>query len=239
MMQNQSSTLRMQDLREGPYEKALRCGVLCLSDEELLAILIRSGTRERNALNLAYDVMQARDAGLCNVEELSLQELQEIRGLGKVKALTLKAACELGRRITIEGKRQKMQMDDPSSVASYFMEQMRHEPVERVMMAFFDNRCGFLSEHLLSIGTEDRSFVSVRLIFRQALRENASYVIVLHNHPSGDPCPSREDRLITDKIFRAGNLVEIPLADHIIIGDRRYYSFKEHGDLTPREGTNL
>ncbi|MDD5867293.1 RadC family protein [Lachnospiraceae bacterium YH-ros2228] len=239
MMQNPSSTLRMQDLKEGPYEKALRCGVLCLSDEELLAILIRSGTREKNALALAYEVMQAKNAGLCNVEELSLKELTAIRGLGTVKALTLKAACELGRRITMEGKRQKIKLDDPSSVASYFMEQMRHEAVEKVLLAFFDNHCGFLSEHLLSIGTEDRSFVSLRLIFREALRENASYFILLHNHPSGDPCPSREDRMITERICKAGDMLEIPLADHIIIGDRRYYSFKEHGELLPREGTDL
>lgn len=231
MNQTGAMYVRMNDLCEGPYEKGLRRGVLCLSDEELLAILIRSGYRERNALCIASEVLSLGRSGVRNISERSVNDLKRIKGLGTVKALTLKAAAELGRRIQAAEKRESVRMNSPESVAGYFMERMSGETVETVCVAFFDRGFQLIGETELSRGTEDRSFLSIRNVFLEACRFGASHLIVLHNHPSGNPEPSMEDRRITDRLREAGNLMEIPLEDHIIIGQRIYYSFKEHGDL--------
>lgn len=237
MIKDNSCSLRMQEYPDGPYEKALRYGVLCLCDEELLAILIRAGYKDQNALSIAHQLMQLDRNGLRNIQEKSIEELTRIKGVGSIKALTLKAACELGKRISKAERFQRMEMNSSDSIAMYYMEEMKNEDVEIVRLVFFNHRFGLLTEQLLSRGTLDASLVSIRSIFREGIRANASYVVILHNHPSGDPNPSREDYLVTEKVKKAGELLEIPLIDHIIIGDNYYYSFKEHEELSPREGT--
>ena len=158
---------------------------------------------------------------------MSLKELQEVPGIGKVKAIQLKCIAELSKRIAQTGRQQAVVMQNAFSVADYYMEQLRHEEKEHLMLCMFDTKCHLIADSILSIGTVNASLISPREIFLKAFEYHAVYVILVHNHPSGNPLPSRQDIEVTRKIVEGGRLLEIELADHIIIGDKKYFSFKE------------
>ena len=207
-----------------PYEKFLKSGAASLSEAELLAIILRTGTRNCPALALAGQVLSlscGRERGLNALHHISLAELMDIPGIGEVKAVKIKCIAELSKRMAMERAGQELKFDAPKTVASYFMEELRHE----------DNRLHLIEKYVLSIGTVNESLLSPREVFVQALKCKASHVMLLHNHPSGDALPSGQDILITKKIKEAGELVGIPLIDHIIIGDGCYTSLKEKGLL--------
>ena len=216
---------------ERPYEKFLRSGEEHLSDAELLAIVIKTGTKKENSVDIARKILQGNHNNLLNLYDLSYRDLQHYPGIGQVKAIQLKAVAELSRRIAKTQRGYQLKMDNPSSIADYYMEQLRHRKEEVLMCAFFDAKCNFLGDVLISKGNVNSAYVSPREIFRHAFDYEAVLFILLHNHPSGDPTPSKDDINITYRIHKGAQILELQLVDHIIIGDNRYYSFKENKQL--------
>lgn len=213
-----------------PYEKFIALGPEALSDAELIAIILRTGTRSFSALELAKRILRktnGSDEGLNCLHHLSLQELKEIPGIGEVKAVKLKCMAEIAVRMSREKASGKLKFDSPRSVAEYYMEEMRHQEKEKILLLLLDNKLHFIEEYMISLGTVNSSLLSTRDVFIRALKVRASHIMLLHNHPSGDPKPSRQDILITRKIKEAGELMDIPLVDHIILGDGIYTSLKE------------
>lgn len=218
---------------EKPYEKCQHYGPQCLSDAELLAVIFRTGTRGKTSIELARQILADENRSLLNLYTYDYKRMMQIPGIGKVKAVQLKCIAEISRRIAGTVRLRGMTLSDPSSVADYYMERLRHEEKEQAVVCMFDSKCHFLGDSILSIGTANASLISPRDIFIQALRAQAISIILLHNHPSGNPKPSREDEHITRRIAECGRLLQIQLADHIIIGDNNYYSFREKGLLEP------
>ena len=214
-----------------PYEKFLKHGAASLTDAELLAIIIRTGTRNASALSIAQQILNRfeQNRQLNSLHHITMQELMGIDGIGEVKAVKIKCIAELSTRMAKQHAAQTLGFKMPSSIADYYMEQMRHEEVEKVLLLLLDTKLHLMEEYLLSKGTVNASLLSVREVFRHALRAGACKIVLLHNHPSGNCSPSMEDLSITKKIIEAGKLMEIPLLDHLIVGDGCYLSLKEHG----------
>lgn len=228
-----SEHLTMKNLPESerPYEKFLAQGVESLSDAELLAIILKTGTKEESSLDIARKLLQGNHNNLLNLYDLTYRELIQYAGIGQVKATQLKVVAELSKRIAKTTSGYTLQMDTPSSIANYYMEQLRHCKEELLICAFFDSKCNFIGDANISKGSVNYAYVSPRDIFRHAFDFKAVLFVMLHNHPSGDPFPSEDDFQITYRIGKGANLLELQLADHIIIGDNKYYSFKENGKL--------
>lgn len=216
---------------ERPYERFAALGQEALSDAELLAIILKTGTREMTSLDVARTLLSRCQGNLLNLYELSYEELIEQKGIGPVKAIQLKAVAELSRRIARTKRGYQLKLNNPQSIADYFMEDMRHYRMEVFKGAFFDAKCSFLGEEKISTGSLAFAYVSPMELFRKALLRNAVMIVILHNHPSGDPAPSTEDAELTNKIAEGAQLLGLTLADHIIIGDNRYYSFRENNRL--------
>lgn len=227
MVQTFTSMKELPD-SEKPYEKFLESGAEALSDAELLAVIIRSGTQGKKSIEVAQDFLAQGSRNLLNLYEISFDEMKSIHGIGQVKAIQLKCVAELSKRIAKTRYRDKLSMNHPQTIADYYMERMRHEKQERLLALFFDNRCRLLSDVTMSIGSITTTFVSPREIFLAALRCNAVQIILLHNHPSGNTEPSADDDTVTKRIEECGVLLGIPLIDHIILGDQSYYSYREH-----------
>lgn len=225
----------MKDLPESdrPYEKALRQGVQILSDQELLAVILRSGMPGFSSLDLAAALMRLSKStsypGLTGILHLSVTDLMEIPGIGKVKALQIKCIGELSKRISQSAARRQLSFTDAASIGAFYMEQLRHEEQEHLIAMMLDCKNNLITDIALAKGTANTAFITPREIFVEALRQHAAHLILVHNHPSGDPTPSRADIQFTQQVARTGELVGIHLLDHVIIGDQRYYSFVEEG----------
>lgn len=213
---------------EQPYEKYVLHGEESLSDAELLAIILKSGTKEANSLDIAREILKGNHNNLLNLYDLSYRDLMQFSGVGKVKAIQLKAVAELSRRISKTNSGYRLRMDNPESIADYYMEQLRHAKQEQLLCAFFDAKNNFLGDVVVSKGAVNYAYVSPRDIFRYAFDYEAVMFILLHNHPSGDPTPSEDDLHITRRIEKGAQILQLELVDHIIVGDNRYYSFKEN-----------
>ena len=224
--------MKMKDLpvQKRPYEKCRALGPGALSDEELVAVIIRTGSRSENSLELAGRIMELSlpGDGLAGLLHRSLPEFMSIEGSGVVKGLQLCCIGELSRRIW---RRKSLEASpafcEPADIASYYMEEMRHLEQEEVRAMFLDTKQVLLRDVLLSRGTVNASLISPREVLIQALCNRAVTMILVHNHPSGDPSPSKEDIAMTKRLSQAASLVGVPLIDHIIIGDLRYLSFRE------------
>lgn len=212
-----------------PYEKALESGPEALKDDELLAVILRSGTQGKSSVRLAADVLKKAGGTLAGLYALSLPELKEIDGIGNVKALELLCLAELSKRIARSRTEKRPDCSDASRVALRYMESMRHRPQEVLMLLVLDVRYRLLYETEISKGSVSESMVPVREIFVTALQHRAVNIILIHNHPSGDPSPSGADIVSTEKVSAAGRLIGIALTDHIIIGDGSYVSLREKG----------
>ena len=214
-----------------PYEKCVAFGPGFLTDAELIACILRSGTREYTSVALAELLLKHRkgNEGLEGLCTLSYEELTEVPGIGRVKALQIQCIFELAKRISRSRAAKCLNFTEPGSVADYYMEEYRHREQEHLLLLFLDNKSNLLGEKELFTGTVNASLVSPREIYLEALKFHAVGIILLHNHPSGDPTPSDADRRITRKVWEAGSLLDIPLLDHIVIGDRKYVSFREEG----------
>lgn len=217
-----------------PYEKFLAYGADSLTNAELLAIILRTGTASMPAMSLAQQILAAggeengRLSCLCS---LSMHDLCQIRGIGEVKAVRLLCIAEISRRISQENAAESLSFRSPGSVARYFMESLRHERQENVILVLLDTRMTMIRSEVLSTGTVNLSLLSPRDVYMRALKGGAVYILLLHNHPSGDATPSEQDISATRKVREAGECLEIPLLDHIVIGDRCYTSMKEAGLL--------
>ena len=227
------NTLRIKDLQENdrPYERCRNLGPEALSDAELLSIIIKNGTRSHTAIELAQEILCATGSGLQGLHHLHIEELTSIAGIGFVKAIQIKALCELSKRLSKAESRDKVTVDNPASVAMYYGQDLKHKESEHLMMIALNSKSVILGEYIISTGTVNSSIASPREIFTTALRMKAVSIILLHNHPSGDPSPSREDKVVTRRIKEAGDIVGISLIDHIIIGNNSYISFRENGYL--------
>ena len=218
-----------------PYEKCIREGAGSLSDSELLAVILRSGTKEASSLSLANKILAlAEDSsypGLLGLLHLSLAQLMKIRGIGKVKAVQLQCIGELSKRMASAAARPALSFHNPDTIARYYMERLRHEEQEHLYCMMLDNKNHLLAEHLLSRGTANATIVTPREVFMEALRHHALCLILIHNHPSGDPSPSQCDMDVTRRMYQAGELMGIHLLDHVVIGDQKYFSFREQGLL--------
>lgn len=214
---------------ERPYEKFLAAGAEHLSDAELLAVIIKSGTNGLKSVEVAQNFLNLKNRSLMNLYEVSFEEMIKIQGIGKVKAIQLKCIAELSKRIAETKYYSKITLKNAKSIADYYMERLRHEKQEYLIVCMLDTKCKFLDDAVISKGTVNSSIVSPREIFLTALRKQAVQIILIHNHPSGSPAPSMEDNLVTEKVYECGRLLGIELADHIIIGDRDYYSYREAG----------
>lgn len=214
---------------ELPYEKCLKAGAECLSDAELLAVILRTGSKGTNALELSREILDAGQPqkGLLGLYHMTIPELCRIRGVGEVKAVQLKCIAELSRRIARYSVEKTLCFRDAATIAGYYMEEMRHLEQEQMLLLMLDTKCNLLAQQFISKGSVNCSVISPREIFLLALQHHAVFVILLHNHPSGDPSPSEEDKSFTRRIYLAGELTGISLLDHIIVGDRRYASFRE------------
>lgn len=213
-----------------PYERFLRFGPENLTETELLAIIIRTGTKDCNAMQLAEQVLSLAKypkEGLLGLYDVSLKELQGIRGIGEVKAVKLKCLTELTMRMSAATAKRGDCFNSSGQVADYFMERLRHKKTECVILVCLDAKTQMISEQKLSEGSVRMSLISPREIFLTALQCNAVNILLVHNHPSGDPTPSRADRELTSNLKELGDKMNIPLLDHVIIGDNRYTSFKE------------
>ena len=215
-----------------PYEKFDQLGASSLTDEELLAIIIRTGTKDANALKLGKEILKlgnncGQANGLLSLQHLSIDQMMGIKGIGFVKAIRIKCVTEFSKRIAMETFKSGIRFDCPSTIADYYMEQLRHLEVEQVVMVMTDSKNQFLTDYILSSGTVNMSLISPREVFLNALKMQAVNILLVHNHPSGDPTPSREDIEITNRIHEASQIMNIPLVDHIIIGDNTYMSLKE------------
>ena len=216
---------------ERPYEKFISSGEDSLSDAELLAIILKSGTQKENSLDIARRLLQGNHNNLLNLYDLSYRDLMRYPGIGQIKAIQLKAVAELSKRIAKTKSGYHLKLDNPSSIADYYMEQLRHRKEEVLICAFFDAKCNFLGDALISKGSVNSAYVSPRDVFRYAFDYEAVLLILLHNHPTGDPTPSKDDLKITYRIEKGAQILELQLVDHIIIGDNKYYSFKENKQL--------
>ncbi len=220
--------------KESPYERFESMGPQALTDDELLAIIIRTGTVGISALELAHKITamsSGNRSGILALNSVPLEELMQIKGIGKVKAIKLKCVAEICMRMQMRSKEEQLTFDNPAVIAEYYMEKLRHLETEHVYLLLTDTRNRLLKEVLIAKGTVNESAVSTREIFIEALRYHAVHIIVIHNHPSGDPTPSTQDIAMTDILSEASHLMNIPLLDHIIIGDNRYTSLKEKGYL--------
>ena len=215
---------------ERPRERMVKEGPKALSNQEIIAILLGSGTRFESVLQLSARVLQHFD-GLRLLKEATVKELMEIRGIGEAKAVQIIAAIELGRRIQQFTREERYTIRSPEDVANYVMEEMRHLQQEHFVCLYLNTKNHVLHKKTIFIGSLNSSIVHPREVFKEALRYSAASIICLHNHPSGDATPSQEDIEVTKRLDHCGKMLGIDVLDHIIIGDNRFCSLKEKGYL--------
>ncbi len=230
-MPSRKLTLRELPVDERPREKLIYNGEQSLSDAELLAIVIRSGTPKESALQLAQRILKEL-GDLRKLSALTVTELcGRFHGVGPAKAAQLKAALELARRYSKELSATRPRFSNSELVFLHFHDSFLGKTKEELWVAVLDMKNRLILKEQVSTGTLSGSLVHPREVFQVAIRNAAAGLILLHNHPSGDPAPSPEDRKVTLQIAEAGKLLGIPLLDHIIIGNQKYFSFKDNGAL--------
>ena len=227
-MQDEAIMIRDLPLEERPREKLKSLGAAALSNAELLAILLRSGSRNESAVQMASRIL-ARVGGLRNLPDLSLEDLQENKGIGPDKAVTIKAALELGSRLATTPRQLAESIVTPGQAADLFMEELRYKKKEYFKILLLNTKNHVISREEISVGSLSASIVHPREIFNIPLRKSAASIILFHNHPSGDPTPSQQDLEVTRRLVDAGNLLGVTVRDHIIIGDGCFFSFREKG----------
>lgn len=222
-------TLKIKDipLEERPREKFKRNGFSRLSDADLIAILLRTGTKEMSVKDLATDLLK-KVGGIKNLQNISLEILSKIKGIGEVKAITLLAGLELGYRALDSETKEKKKIKTAEDLYDFFKTKTQNFTQEHFIAVFLNSKNEIIEYKTIFIGSANKSIVHPRDIFKEAIKYAAVKLMVVHNHPSGDPTPSKEDALFTKRLIDAGNLLQIPLLEHLIIGKETYYSFYDH-----------
>ncbi|UIR57649.1 DNA repair protein RadC [Sphingobacterium sp. SRCM116780] len=212
-----------------PREKLVEQGRRALSDAELLAILISSGSREETAVELCRRILSNVQHNLNNLSKLEVSELCTFKGIGEAKAVAIIAALELGRRRKEASHEEKPVLNSSKRVYEYFKYQMQDLPHEEFWVLYLNTRCKILDKQLIGRGGNDFTPVDVRIILRNALNCKASSLILIHNHPSGTLSASQADKVLTKKIIEASKIMDIKINDHVIFTDDSYYSFRDEG----------
>lgn len=223
--------LKKLPLEERPREKMMHLGAMVLSNSELLAIIIRTGTRDASAIDVSRKVLGTLEGDFSELSQATLEELCAVEGIGESKACQILAAIELGKRLNATSIKRKVRLASPKDVIRYFSAELSQLRVEKFIGVFLNTKSEVINWDVISVGTLNAAIVHPREVYSRALKRSAASLLVLHNHPSGHPAPSREDRLITERLDEVGKIMGIPLIDHIIIGYNDYYSFKEENQL--------
>ncbi len=226
--------LRMKDIpaSERPYEKLEKFGPETLSNAELLAIVIRTGSSEETSVTLAQRLLALGEdrGGITHLHDLSVEELRRMKGIGRVKSLQIKAVMELSKRVSASLiNNNRVTIKSPVEVSALLMEEMRHLKKEVFKVILLNTKNHIIKYMDISIGSLNASIVHPREVFSEAVKAGCSGMLLVHNHPSGDPEPSREDIETTHRLVNAGNILGIKVLDHVVIGDGRYISLKEQG----------
>ncbi|WP_436580133.1 RadC family protein [Heyndrickxia oleronia] len=215
---------------ERPRERLVKHGARSLSNQELLAILLRTGTKDESVIQMANRVLQAFD-GLRLLKEASLEEIMKIKGIGFAKAVQILATIEIGRRIGNLTYNDRYIIRSPEDAANYVMNDLRFLSQEHFVCLYLSTKNQVIHQQTIFIGSLNASIVHPREVFKEAFRRSAASIICIHNHPSGDPGPSREDIEVTKRLVECGKIIGIEILDHLIIGDKKFVSLKEKGYL--------
>lgn len=214
---------------ERPRERLLKYGPEALSNAELLAIILRTGTQKENVINLCSRIFS--EYSIKQLSQANVSKLTEIHGIGAAKAAQIAAVFELARKLESFTDEPKRKIRSPADVYSILYPKMREQKRERLVALLLDTKNQVLREEVISIGSLNANIVHPREVFKAALMESCASVILSHNHPSGDPTPSREDIAVTEKLVEGGKLLGIDVLDHVVIGEGRYVSLKDEGYL--------
>lgn len=207
-----------------PRERMLKFGVENLSDVDLLSIILRTGTKDANVKEVSSSILTSV-GGINNMADVGIRELSKIKGVGNIKAITILAAIELGKRVVNKEIEINMLLNNSDIIHETFKSLFLNSQQEKVLAIYLDTKKRLISYKFIFIGTLDRSIIHPREIFNEALKVHASSLILMHNHPSNDLNPSKEDIAITNQIKECGDIIGIPLLDHLITNGKEYYSF--------------
>lgn len=221
-------TIKVKELPEceRPYEKLETYGADKLSNAELLAIIIKNGTKEETSIMLAQKLLKLKGEknNLSFMQDISIEELRKIKGIGRVKAIQIKAMCELTKRMLRPINFEKIKIRNTKDVADLLMNELRYEKVEKAKLLLLDIKQRLLKIVDISVGGSNFASIEPKELLLEAIKTQASRIILVHNHPSGDTTPSSADYLVTDRIYEAADLIGIELIDHVIIGEGTYES---------------
>jgi DNA repair protein RadC len=216
-----------------PREKLARHGAAALGDNELLALVLGSGSRDAGALALANQLLAFAD-GLHGLTRVDVEELKNVQGIGPARAAQVLAAVELGRRTLVRGPHERASLTSPRDLALHLLPQYGASPVEQFGLVMLDSKLHILRVKIIAVGSLDSTVAHPREVFREAAVASAAAIVLFHNHPSGDPVPSMEDLQLTERMIEAGEIMGIQVVDHIILAAHRYFSLQEAGLLARR-----
>lgn len=214
-----------------PREKMMAHGAAVLTDAELLAILIGSGSQDETAVELMRRVLAACGNNLNELGKLSLEQLCDFKGIGPAKAVTLMAACELGRRRKLSEVEERLVVRSANDIYNYFHPKLADSPVEEFWVMLLNNACKLIDARRVAIGGITEVTVDVRLVLREAVLARATAIALCHNHPSGNTRPSRQDDMLTERLRQACDLMSIRLIDHLVLTDGHFYSYTDEGRI--------
>lgn len=225
------SNLKIKDIpsQERPRERLKEVGVTNLTNKELLSIILKTGTRNKNVSDLALELLRKYD--LLEFKDLNLHDLTQITGIGEVKAIELLATIEFGKRVFLKESKKLEKLDNPKLIwesSKYLFDGLKQE---HFYCYYFNNKQQLIERKLIFMGTLNQATTHTREIFKEAYRVSASSIVCLHNHPSNDVTPSVADKLFTERLMKTGSIQGIPVVDHIIVGDNSFYSFYEHSNI--------
>ncbi len=231
----QEYKIKILDMKkdERPRERLIKNGASALSDSELLAIILRTGSKQENVINLSQRIL--REYNIKQLSQANLKQLMRIHGIKESKAAQIAACFEIARRLESFNDEDKQKISSPEDIYRRLYPKMREQKKELFIELCLDTKNRIIREEIISVGSLNANIVHPREVFKLALAESAAHIIVAHNHPSGDPAPSREDIEITKKLAQTGIIMGITLLDHVIIGDGRHFSMKEAGHIQNRE----
>lgn len=233
MKESKEIRLRIKDYPENqrPYERLEKFGAKALSDAELMAIIIKTGTKQQTSLEVANMILKLDEQkeGLSFLNHLSLQELCSVKGIGRVKALQIMTVIELSKRICSGAKNSKVIISSPGDISRCFLPEMQFLKQEEIRVALLNVKNVILKVCTLAVGGLNQASIEAREVYKEPIKAGAASIILVHNHPSGDPKPSKEDLVFTKRIMQSGEMLGIKLLDHVVIGAGNYISMKEQG----------
>ena len=223
-------TIKELPQTERPYERLELYGEKSLSNAELLAIIIKTGTKQYTSIDIARQILNLNEtndqANLSFLKDLSIEELTQIKGMGRIKAIQLKAVCELADRMNAPLNYRKTKIKEPNDIVKILMNQMQHEKIEIAKIVLLDNQLNIIKIKNVAIGGNNFVNIGMKNILSEAVKRNAPKIILVHNHPSGNPTPRVQDIEVTQKLETAAKTLGIQLLDHIVIGNSEYTSIK-------------